>query len=97
MEVWKQIMLTGAVAALVPLLVFLFGTDVVGRLNGGEMPVSPLDDNATMEPLKQEGRLYASYSFKKKPFVHPKIINDLVGYLSDVGIPVKMNIHSGNK
>ena len=84
LDVWKHIVLPAA-AVLVALLVFLFGTDVIGRLGGGEEPGDHRDVAAGSDPSEREPRLYATYSFKKAPFVHPKIINDLVGYLSDTG------------
>ena len=39
-----------------------------------------------MLPASLKGNhFYARYSFKKPPFVHPKIIDDLTGQLSDTG------------
>ena len=73
-----------AAGVLVALLVFLFGTDVIGRMGEGDTLV---DDGAEpgAPPEERKPRLHATYSFKQAPFVHPKIINDLVGYLSDTG------------
>ena len=88
LEVWKQIVIPVATVAtlVVAVLVFLFGTDVIGRQGGIGMPREPDGDSASTEPLDQRGpRLHATYSFNTAPFVHPKIINDLVGYLSDTG------------
>ena len=83
---WKYVVSGTAVfAAVVSLLVFLFGTDVIGRLVGGEMVDGTRNGAAQTESLERHPRLYATYSFKKAPFVHPKIINDFVGYISDVG------------
>ena len=47
----KQVVLVGATAAtvVVSLLVFLFGTDVVGRLIGDEIPGDPSYDAAAIE------------------------------------------------
>ena len=84
LDVWKHIVIPIA-ALVVPVLVFLFGNDVIGRQSGIGMPGEPDGDSATVEPSEREPRLHATYSFKKAPFVHPKIINDLVGYLSDTG------------
>ena len=87
LEVWKHSVIPVATVAtlVVAVLVFLFGTDVIGRLGGIGMPGEPDSDSATTEPSERGPRLHATYSFKKAPFVHPKIINDLVGYLSDTG------------
>ena len=80
----KQIVLPTA-AVLVALLVFLFGTDVIGRIGEGSTHGDGDAVAAPGEPPEREPRLHATYSFKQAPFVHPKIINDLVGYLSDTG------------
>ena len=87
LEVWKHSVIPVATVAtlVVAVLVFLFGTDVIGRQGGIGMPGEPDDDSAITEPSERGPRLHATYSFKKAPFVHPKIINDLVGYLSDTG------------
>ncbi len=85
LEVWKHIVIPVA-TIVVAVLVFLFGTDVIGRLGGIGMPGEPDGDSVTTESTDQRGpRLHATYSFKTAPFVHPKIINDLVGSLSDSG------------
>ena len=85
LEVWKHIMIPVA-TLVVAVLVFLFGTDVIGRHGGIGMLGEPDGDSVTTESTDQRGpRLHATYSFKMAPFVHPKIINDLVGSLSDSG------------
>ena len=84
-ENWKLIVIPVA-TLVVAILVFLFGTDVIGRHGGIGTPGEPDGDSATTESTDQGGhRLHATYSFKTAPFVHPKIINDLVGSLSDSG------------
>ena len=71
---------------MVAVLVFLFGTDVIGRHDGSGVPGEPDGNSITTESTDQRGpRLHATYSFKTAPFVHPKIVNDLVGSLSDSG------------
>ena len=83
---WKYVVPgTAVVGVVVSLLVFLFGDDVVGRRDGGEMADGARNGVAQTDLSALEPRLYATYSFKKAPFVHPKIINELVGNLSDVG------------
>ena len=79
---WKHIALPGA-SLLLALLVFLFGTNVVSRFR---QPETPSDvHGAKHQPAKGEQRFHARYSFKKAPFVHPKIVDDLIGNLSDTG------------
>ena len=85
LEGWKHIVIPVA-TLVVAVLVLLFGTDVIGRHGGIGMPGKPDGDSVTAGSTDQPGdRLHATYSFKTAPFVHPKIINDLVGYLSDSG------------
>ena len=85
LEVWKHIVIPIA-TLVVAVLVFLFGTDVIGRHNGSGVPGEPDGDSITTESTDQRGpRLHATYSFRTAPFVHPKIVNDLVGSLSDSG------------
>ena len=85
LENWKLVVIPVA-TLVVAVLVFLFGTDVIGRHGGIGTPGEPDGDSATTESTDQRGhRLHATYSFKSAPFVHPKIINDLVGSLSDSG------------
>ena len=55
----------------ISLLGFMFGTDIVGRFSQPE--------------THGERRVHATYSLKQAPFVHPKIVGDLIGMLSDVG------------
>ena len=70
MKTWIYISLAG-LTLLVTLLGFLFGTDIVGRFSQPE--------------THAERRVHATYSLKQAPFVHPQIIGDLIGMLSDVG------------
>ena len=85
LEIWKHIVIPVA-TLVVGVLVLLFGTDVIGRHGGIETPGEPDGGSASTESTGQRGhRLHATYSFKTAPFVHPKIINDLVGSLSDSG------------
>ena len=86
LDVWKHVVPgTAVVGVVVSLLIFLFGNDVVGRRDGGEMRDGARNGAAQTESSERKPRLYATYSFKKAPFVHPKIINELVGNLSDLG------------
>ena len=90
-DVWKHLtwQRAGVVAALlsaiVAVLVLLFGTNVVGRLVGVNVADGVRNDTKQTESPVGKPQLYATYSFKKAPFVHPKIINEFVGHLSDVG------------
>ena len=89
--VWKHLtwQRAGGVAALlsaiVAVLVLLFGTNVVGRLVGVDVADGARSDAGQTESPVTQLQPYATYSFKKAPFVHPKIINEFVGYLSDAG------------
>ena len=91
LNVWKHTASPGAgivvtlAGVVVALLVFLFGTDVIGRLEGDEITNRVRKDAAQTESGERKPRLYATYSFKKTPFVHPKIINEFVGNFSNVG------------
>ena len=84
LDVWIYIVIPVA-TLVIAVLVFLFGTDVIRRQSGIGTLGEPDGDSATTESSEREPRLHATYSFKKAPFVHPKIINDLVGYMSDTG------------
>ena len=85
LEIWKHIVIPVA-TLVVAVLVLLFGTDVIGRHGGIGTPGELDSDSVTTESTDQRGhRLHATFSFKTAPFVHPKIINDLVGSLSDSG------------
>lgn len=72
-------------ANVIALLGLLFGSNVVGRHGCA----ATSDDDAQVEPsplsASGEGRFHARYSFKHAPFVHPKIVGDLVGNLADAG------------
>ena len=81
---WKHTVLLWA-PILIPVLVFLFGTGVVSRFGQPEAPSDGRNNNEYLEPAKRQRRFPAAYSFRKAPFVHPKIVNDLIGNLSDVG------------
>ena len=61
----------GAPMTIIALLSLVFGPNLFDRLG-------PVEANG-------ESRFHATYSFKKAPFVHPKIVGDLVGSLSDLG------------
>ena len=67
---WALIGFPGA-AVLIALIVLLFGDNIIFRFFQPEPNV--------------EQRFYATYSFKKRPFVHPKIVGDLIGRISDLG------------
>ena len=67
---WIRIGLPGA-AVLIALIALLFGDNLILRVFQSEPSV--------------ERRFYATYSFKKHPYVHPKIIGDLIGRISDQG------------
>ena len=70
---------------LIAVLVFLFDTGVVSRFGQSEAPSDGRNNGEYLEPAKRQQPFHATYSFRKAPFVHPKIVNDLIGYLSDVG------------
>lgn len=83
--VWRHTVIQVA-ALVVAALVFLFGDDVIGRLGGNGMAGKLDGDSVTTETTDdRRAPLHATYSFKMAPFVHPKIINDLVGSMSDSG------------
>ena len=83
---WQRVGVVGVLlSAIVALLGLLFGTNVVGRLVGVDVADDARNDAGQTESAVRKPKLYATYSFKKAPFVHPKIINEFVGYLSDVG------------
>ena len=71
--------------SLIALLVFLFGDNVTSRFGQVETPSDGRNNDPSLQPVNGESRFHATYSFKKAPFVHPKIIGDLVGNLSDAG------------
>ena len=83
-EFWKRTVLLWA-PIFIAVLVFLFGTDVVSRFGQPEAPSDGGSNGEHLEPAKRQRRFHAAYSFSKAPFVHPKIVNDLIGNLSDVG------------
>ena len=72
------------VACLIALLVFLFGDNVTSRFGPSEAPGDG-DNDPSLLAANGEGRLHAAYSFRQAPFVHPEIVGDLVGWLSDAG------------
>ena len=78
--------LVGFLGILIAFLVFLFGNNVTSRFGQTEASSDGRDnDPSSLQPVNGESRFHATYSFKKAPFVHPKIIGDLVGSLSDAG------------
>ena len=66
-------------------MMYLIDTNVIGRLVGVDVADGARNGRRPDRFCGTETQLYATYSFKKAPFVHPKIINEFVGYLSDVG------------
>ncbi len=56
---------------LIAVIGLLFGNNLIFRLFQSEPNI--------------EQQFYATYSFKKGPFVHPKIIGDLIGWVGDQG------------
>lgn len=72
------------VPCLIGLLGLLFGNNVISRYGQSEAPGDGDNDPSLLGP-NGEGRLHATYSFRQAPFVHPKIVGDLVGLLSDTG------------
>lgn len=80
---WKSWLAPSTVIAL---LGWLFGDDVASRFGQGGTPSNGRqDDFSSSQPADGEGRFHATYSFQKAPFVHPKIVADLVGSLADAG------------
>ena len=68
---------------LLGLLVFLFGENVTSRF---DPPEAPSDGDTDLSlGSDREGRIHATYSLRQAPFVHPEIVGDLVGWLSDTG------------
>ena len=80
---WKHIVRRGPL--LLALLVFLFGTNVVNWNSQPETPSDGRNNGARDQPAKRERPFHATYSFKEMPFVHPRIVDDLIGNRSDVG------------
>ena len=86
------ITLSGAVIAL---LVLLFGTNLSGQFSPAEnqnIPQAALAKPAQDQPgsnsdqsTTEQQRFYSRYSFSRAPFVHPRIIGDLIGWISDTG------------
>ena len=82
----KPSTLLGCLGILVAFLVFLFGDNVTSRIGRAEGPSDGRGyDTSSLQPANGESRFHATYSFKKAPFVHPKIVGDLVGSLADAG------------
>ena len=84
---WKRIAAIAALASpLIGLLGFLFGDNVTSRFGQAEALSDGRDnDPSSFQPASGESRFHATYSFKKAPFVHPKIVGDLIGNLADTG------------
>ena len=72
------------VPCLIAGLVFLFGDNVTSRFGLWEVPGDGESDPSLLR-ASGEGRLHATYSFRQTPFVHPKIVGDLVGSVADTG------------
>lgn len=73
------------VPCMIALLVFLFGDNVTDRF----VPADAAGDGSAGkpggDPADGEDRFHATYSFRTAPFIHPKIVGDLVGSLADAG------------
>ena len=73
-----------SLAALTTIFIFLFGDNVIFR---------SINDNLSWPSKSTNGRrvdetktqTHSAYSFDKHPFIHPRIVGDLVGYMSDAG------------
>ena len=87
-KIWLYIVVP-ALTLLLGLLVFLFGDGVVNRTGGQITQGRALEERGSrvegLPSAQEKERFHASYSFSKAPFVHPKIIEDLLGYISDTG------------
>lgn len=80
---WKSWLAPSTVIAL---LGWLFGDDVISRFGqAGVASDGQQNDFISSQPVNRDSRLHATYSFRKAPFVHPKIVGDLVGSLADAG------------
>ena len=75
----------GLPVILMAVLVFLFGDGVLIRPVQPEAPSDGRNNGEHLEPAKPQQRFHSTYSFRTAPFVHPKIVNDLIGSLSDHG------------
>lgn len=73
------------VPCMIALLVFLFGDNVTGRFGPADAPREGPAGEPGGDPAAGEDRFHATYSFRTAPFVHPKIVGDLVGSLADAG------------
>ena len=73
----------GLLAILIAFLALLFGDNVTSRVGQVETPSDGRNNDPSLQPANGESRFHATYSFQKAPFVHPKIVGDLVGNLSD--------------
>ena len=74
-----------AATVLVSLLTFLFGDNLIFRSNGIESRYSVRNTGEGLHSADRDLHFHATYSFRKAPFVHPKIIGDLLGMISDAG------------
>ena len=74
-----------APTTIIAVVVLLFGTNLVGRLGRVETRSDDGNSDPSLQPTNGESRFHATYSFKKAPFVRPKIVGDLVGSLADAG------------
>ena len=80
---WKRWL---APSTLIALLGLLLGDDLTSRFGQAKARSDGRDnDLSSSQPTGAESRFHATYSFKTAPFVHPKIVGDLVGSLADAG------------
>ena len=73
------------VPCMIALLVFLFGDNVTDRFVPADAPGDGSAGKPGGDPAEAEDRFHATYSFRTAPFIHPKIVGDLVGSLADAG------------
>lgn len=79
---------------VVALLILLFGSNILGKFFrpvDSNLPQAGLTETVQDRPSlgsdQSTGtqRFYSRYSFNRAPFVHPRIIGDLIGWISDTG------------
>ena len=81
---WKHIV-PPWVQMVIGVLILLYGTGVLSRSGQPAAPSDGQNNGEQLEPAERQQRFHAAYSFRTAPFVHPKIVNDLIGNLSDHG------------
>ena len=93
---WWHIVPAGTL--VLGVLVFLFGTDVIGRVGITPSITERSDgDDAPVKFSEQVTRFDTKYSFTSMPLIHPKIVSDLLGYTSDTGDQVvAINLRDSN-